>query len=509
MGNRDTQAAWRYHNGTKHPGGFLMDYRHRFDPSNQPLLFKIYTDLEAIPLPLDSASSGVSALSAIAENAAMVDESRIPDLPALTRLLWFSAGITKKITYAWGEMLFRAAACTGALYHIELYVVCGNLPGLGAGVYHFAPHDLALRRLRAGDYRPVLVEASASEPSVAHAPAMIVYTDVFWRNAVKYQAREYRHAFWDSGTILSHTLAMAAAHRLPAKVVMGFVDADVNRLLDLDAEREAALVLVPIGYEPDIHAQAAPDTPALNLRTAPISDSDIIFPAITAMHEASTLSDTAEVASWRGKTPGIDPPVPDGQVFPLRLEGELPPDSIEEVIIRRGSTRKFSHEAISFQQLSIILNQATRGIPADFLEPPGATLNTIYLIVNAVDDLPSGAYVFHRDRKALELLKAGDFRERAGLLGLQQALPYDAGVNVYLMADLQVVLERYGNRGYRAAQLDASITAGRIYLAAYALGIGATGLTFFDDMVTEFFSPHARNKSAMFLIALGKKAGRK
>ena len=37
------------------------------------------------------------------------------------------------------------------------------------------------------------------------------FLDVFARNAVKYQAREYRHAFWDSGTMIAHTLAMAAA----------------------------------------------------------------------------------------------------------------------------------------------------------------------------------------------------------------------------------------------------------------------------------------------------------
>ena len=38
---------------------------------------------------------------------------------------------------------------------------------------------------------------------------------------------------------------------------------------------------------------------------------------------------------------------------------------------------------------------------------------------------------------------------------------------------------------------------------------GATGLTFYDDEVTRFFSPHAEGKSAIFLVALGKsvKAG--
>ncbi|MCH7787151.1 MAG: nitroreductase family protein [Chloroflexi bacterium] len=102
----------------------------------------------------------------------------------------------------------------------------------------------------------------------------------------------------------------------------------------------------------------------------------------------------------------------------------------------------------------------------------------------------------------------GDFRQMAGYLGLNQALPADASVNVFFLSNLAPVLETFGNRGYRAAQLDASITAGRLYLAAYAQGFGATGLTFFDDAVTDFFSPHAKGKSVMFLVALGKRARR-
>jgi hypothetical protein len=77
------------------------------------------------------------------------------------------------------------------------------------------------------------------------------------------------------------------------------------------------------------------------------------------------------------------------------------------------------------------------------------------------------------------------------------------------MADLHRVLERYGNRGYRAAQLEAAIMGGKIYLGAYAQRLGASGLTFFDDDVTEFFSPDAAGKSVMFLVAVGKSAKRK
>lgn len=71
------------------------------------------------------------------------------------------------------------------------------------------------------------------------------------------------------------------------------------------------------------------------------------------------------------------------------------------------------------------------------------------------------------------------------------------------MADLQAVLKAFGNRGYRAAQFEAGIIAGKVYLAAYAQGIGASGSTFYDDVVTEYFSPHAQGKSTMIAVGIG------
>jgi SagB-type dehydrogenase family enzyme len=193
----------------------------------------------------------------------------------------------------------------------------------------------------------------------------------------------------------------------------------------------------------------------------------------------------------------------------LPEEGQ-PKDTIEQVILRRGSTRAFDRTAsIILNQLSTILDGATRGLPADFLEPPGAQLNDLYLIVHAVQGLLPGAYFFRREQKALELLQRGEFRAEAGHLGLEQELPADACVTVFFLADLKRILEAYGNRGYRAVQLEAGAIGGRMYLAAYAQRLGATGLTFFDDDVVNFFSPHARGKAAIFLLAIGKPLKRK
>jgi hypothetical protein len=126
-----------------------------------------------------------------------------------------------------------------------------------------------------------------------------------------------------------------------------------------------------------------------------------------------------------------------------------------------------------------------------------------------VEGLAPGAYVYHRVCRALERLREGDFRNQAGYLGLEQDLPAEASVNVYCLADLHALLARFGNRGYRAAQLEGGIIGGKLYLAAYGQRLGATGLTFYDDDVTAFFSPHAAGKSVMFLSAFGHPARRR
>jgi len=509
--NQDTEAAWKYHDGTKHSYRSVRSSRHVLDFANQPLPFKIYTTLEPIPLPKDAPPVTLPALEAVAAPPPAPARDAVPDLGALAALLYLSGGITRVRHGKGWEIQYRAASCTGALYHIDLYLVCGDLPGLPAGVYHFGVHDFALRRLRAGDYRGLLTRATGEEPAVVTAPAVIICTSTFWRNSWKYQARAYRHCFWDAGTILANLLAAAAGQGMPARVVLGFADAPVNALLGLDTEREVSLALVPLGRVSGQPPLSTPEVAPLSFETAPLSRFEADYPAIRAMHAASSLEPGTETSSWRGAGPPGDPAAGSGE--PVALTpipgGALPRDSVTDVVVRRGSTRRFARTALGLPLLSTVLERATRGIPADFLEPPGATVNTLYVIAHAVDDLPPGSYVYHRGAQRLELLRQGSFRDEAGYLGLEQELPADASVDVYCMSDLTAVLARFGNRGYRAAQLEGGIIGGKLYLAAYALRLGATGLTFYDDEVTKFFSPHAAGKSVMFLTAVGHPARRR
>ena len=512
MSNWDTSLARTYHDTTKHSFESVRTGAHFLDWTTQPLPFKIYEGADSIPLPRDIPGSSMPSLEAIAAAGDPVTGDSTPGLASLTTLLHYSAGITRKRDYGGGELYFRAAACTGALYHIDLYVVCGDLADLPAGVYHYGPHDSALTKLRSGDYRPLLVEAAVGEESVAHAPAVVVFTCTYWRNSWKYQSRAYRHTYWDSGTILANFQSVAAAHRLPARLVMSFADEPLNRLLDLDTDKEVTIALAPVGRGEAMTTASTPDTPPLGLSTQSLSRREVDYPMIRAAHAASVLESSEDVSRSRGVIDLGAGPDPSGPLYPLlppeSLPEETPKETIEGVIQRRGSTRKFSREPIGLDQLSGLLRAACTGVQADFLQPDRSYLCDLYLTVHDVDGLPPGAYVYHRGLQALEQLKEGDFRNESGYLGLNQDLPADASANIFFLTNLDPVLERMGNRGYRAAQIEASITAGKCYLGAYAQRVGASGLTFFDDDVTNFFSPHAAGKSVMFLIALGKRARR-
>ena len=484
-------VAWRYHQATNHSAESLRRNRHTMDWANQPRPYKRYGQpLEQIQLPRETSASGRPALAAIAGGRARSDEA-IPDLALIAALLQLSAGITKVLHYAFGDMPFRAAACTGALYHIDPYLVCGDLPGIPAGVYHFDVENVALTRLRQGDFRGVLAEATAGHERVRRAPAIVVTTSTWWRNAWKYQSRTYRHSFWDSGTLLANLLALASAHDLPASVVLGFQDDAVNSLLDVDPAKEAALEIVPLGWT-SAEPPAASEVRPLHLGVEAYSFHEVDYPEVREAHQATSLASPEAVAAWRA-APAASQAPQQGPSSPT-----APQDDIETVIRRRGSAREFEQTAIPLRSLETMLAAAT---------PPandwGAPLTRPYLIVNAVEGLASGAYRY--DGGSPTALKLGDYRRMAGRLDLGQDLAADAAVNVYFLADLREVIGRLGERGYRAAQLDGSLSAGKLYLAAYALGVAATGLTFFDDEVSDFFGTQ---ESVMFLLALGHKRRR-
>jgi SagB-type dehydrogenase family enzyme len=496
MSWRSSEVTRVYHDRTKHSPLSVRSIPHFLDWDNRPLAFKTYPRLNKVPLPAVPKSS---------------EEAAVPaslTVETLSRLLFYTAGITKHLRFPGGPMPFRAAACTGALYHVEVYLVTSGMESLDPGVYHYDPRPHVLDRLRSGDFRGTLVEATGGEAAAARAGSFLTLTTTYWRNAWKYRARAYRHAFWDSGTMLANLFDMAEVIGIPTRLLLGFADEDVHRLLDVDPKKESAVALVAMADDgPKRERSSPPAFGPLGLETTPLSAAEVDYPEIREMQKASSLESGDDAREWRESGPIEETRhrSADGALRPLEAPGARPLglSGLERVIRKRGSARAFQRgAAIDEGALATVLSRATRGVSADAL-PADTTLCDPYIIVNEVRGLPSGTYAYHPRARRLAVLREGSFRPNARFLDLEQDLGGDAAVNLYLLVDLEPLLVRYGNRGYRVAQIEGGLIGGRIYLACYALGLGATGLTFFDDAVTEFFSPHASGKSVMFLVALG------
>jgi SagB-type dehydrogenase family enzyme len=381
------------------------------------------------------------------------------------RLLRWGAGVIRTRRYGPDEYSFRTYSSAGALYPVEVYVAKAD------GLWHFHPGELALRQLRDVDVRSWLGEGDA----------FFVLTGTLWRTAWKYGERGYRHLFWDAGTMLANLIALAASTALEPRVETGFVDAHIDHLVGADGEREAGLALLALG-----EGKAPPlgeELPALALAAAPLSPRERSYPEAHAFHTASGLADGDAVSRYRADGP------------PMRAEPWA--EGLEPVLRRRGSVRDFALEAIALSDLVAVLGRAVSPIPVDV--PPYAE---VFLIVNAVEGLEAGAYRFEPPDR-FELLRAGNFRREAGYLALEQPLGARAAATIFLLVDLERVLERHGNRGYRAVQLEGGVRVGWIYLAAFAQGLAATASTFYDDEVTRFFAPGTA-KGTLLCAAIGR-----
>ena len=462
-------------------------------PDNLPLTFKEYEGLTAVELSLHALSRRTGrAVDTLSRPGA-----RGPNLDggALARVLAFSGGITRIIDRSPRRKRYCRAASSAHSYP-DIYVVCGDLDGIDAGVYYFHGLHLRLDRLRSGDFRSALAIAAA-DGSIARRAASVVIVGVPWRAASHYGERALRHVYWDTGGLLANMVAVTDADGIEARIDLGFVDADVAALVGADGVHQVPVALATFGPE-RAHAPAAPEVRPLAMKEPPISTGQpIVFPLVVDAHRSGNLSDSDAVTAWRSARSAA--------CGSFATAIEPPPGhrrSIEEVILRRGSTRRMLPDTLPRIALEWPLAAAARPAPGDWVDE-GKTLLEHFAIVHAIDDVRPGLYRYRRG--GLEPIREGDLRQDARIVSLGQGQGGDGAYTTFHFADLDRVIGALGSRGYRAAQIEGGYVLERLHLTAFALGVGATGLTFYDDAVSTLCGT---TSAVMTEVAVGKPAYR-
>lgn len=203
------------------------------------------------------------------------------------------------------------------------------------------------------------------------------------------------------------------------------------------------------------------------------------FPLAQRAHASSVLQGAEAVAEWRTLQPVEEP----------RLDRE----QLANAMRRRRSVRAYASTPLPRDELAELLRWSEGPIPAD--TPPVVRQ---LVAVAAVGGLEPGIY-----DTELNLLASRDereLREAAGFAAMEQEHPRDAAVNVFQLGDLDAIVERLGDRGYRWAQLEAGIRAGRLQIGAFIRGWGAAASTFYDDEVSRLLGTH---EAPLLMVAIG------
>jgi SagB-type dehydrogenase family enzyme len=227
-----------------------------------------------------------------------------------------------------------------------------------------------------------------------------------------------------------------------------------------------------------------------------LSEEQKTYPLIERIHTATKLSTEFTI-------PSLGEPKISG-----RGEVSMPPPvfanhTFGDVVRTRRSALGFKggRESISFPQLAALLAPTRERLFADFAAHRYVHL---YLYVHRVEGLEPGVYRFWPEHAELERIKAGDQRLVAAALSLGQDLAGDACVAFSMIGDFENAARKYGDRGYRYVHFEAGAIGQRIYLAAEALGLGATGIgAFFDEEVNRFLGLSPEQGQVVYHFAIG------
>jgi SagB-type dehydrogenase family enzyme len=199
----------------------------------------------------------------------------------------------------------------------------------------------------------------------------------------------------------------------------------------------------------------------------------------------------------------------------------LPPPEISadpglwEVLRKRRSTREYSQEPLSLQELANLL-WAIQGVtvkaPAPWFRtaPSAGALHPIdtYLIANRTTGLASGIYRLKVEEFALESKKIGDFSVRIAEAALDQDIARKAAVVFVWVAVIQRSRQKYRQRAYRYIYLDSGHLVQNLYLAATAMDLGCCAIAaFFDEEVNQIVGVDGTEETAVYLATIGKKGG--
>jgi SagB-type dehydrogenase family enzyme len=482
--------TWReYHDATKHTVGSLRASQHGLDWANMPNPFRCYEGSPVIELPANPPAPEIPTLELLRGGSGHTSAA---DGPAfLSQLLFHSAAIsaTKRVPSTGYRYSLRVNPSSGNLHPTEFHFCTRGLQSWPDGLYHYRPQAHSAEQRATGNFN--------NGPAGGSAAITFVLTSIAWREAWKYRDRAYRYCLHDIGHAWQ-SLALAARAMGCDTIATGcFPDDDVARQCRI-ADDEWPMLITELygGAIPSRH----PDTGKsvwCEGQANRLSDQQVSYPLIDEMHAATKLIASECKNELRTGAAGI------GSAQIEMTDPGLPVRRFGETARCRRSALDFvgGARSISLAQLRLFLAVALRPLSADFAR---TRVIQLYVYAHRVAGLEPGIYRYKPGSAVFEQIRPGDQRVAAAGLSLGQDLAGNACVAFSMIADLDGAACAHGDRGYRYAHFEAGAIGQRLYLAAEAMGLRATGIgAFFDDEVNRYLDLTADEGQVIYHFAIG------
>ncbi len=481
--------TWReYHEATKHSVELLRGALHGLDWANMPDPFRYYEGVPVLDLPADPPAPAMPALEVLEGRPGTTHAS--DGAAFLSQLLFHSAAISasKRVPSTGDHYALRVNPSSGNLHPTEFHFVTRSLKGWPDGLYHYDPfRHMAEQRAR-GALETMLAGSAA--------PIVFVLTSIAWREAWKYGERAYRYCLHDMGHAWQALTLAARAIGCDSIATGHFEDDDVVQFCRLNEDEWPMLIVSLHGKCIPVCEADAGETVWYGGRANQLSQKTIAFPLIDRIH-----SDTKLIDSKYNRT-SVDPArTGSGQIkLPAPASSSR---TFGEVARMRRSALDFigGLRSMTLPQLSAILAVTAQPLSADFAR---TRFIQLYMYAHRVDGLEPGVYRLWQQAGELEQLKRGDQRVAAAGLSLGQNLAGNAGVTFSMIGDIYRAVRAHGDRGYRYVHFEAGAIGHRLYLAAEALGLGATGIgAFYDDEVHRYLNLAPEQGQVVYHFAIG------
>jgi SagB-type dehydrogenase family enzyme len=477
-----------YHELTKHSTESLRRSQHYLDWANMPNPFRHYEGVPVLDLPADPPAPQISALEVLESktgNTLARDGAEF-----LSQLMFYSASISasKRVPSTGAVYALRVNPSSGNLHPTEFHFCTRGLVGWPDGLYHYRSSSHMAEQRAIGDFGAKLVNNAA--------PLIFVLTSIAWREAWKYGDRAYRYCLHDIGHAWQALTLAARSLGCESFAIGHFLDDRVAKSCLLSADEWPMLIVGLHGSSIPMNKLNADETVVFGGQPNRLSEEQETYPLIERIHAATKLSTESAI-------PFLGPAKSSG-----RGEIGMPPDvsssrSFGDVVRTRRSALDFKggHESISFPQLATFLSVTRERLFADFATHRFVHL---YLYVHRVEGLAPGVYRFWPEHAELEKIKDGGQRLVAAALSLGQDLAGNACVAFSMIGDFEYAARSYGDRGYRYVHFEAGAIGQRMYLAAEALGLGATGIgAFFDEEVNRYLGLSSELGQVVYHFAIG------